>query len=67
MALRAAELERTDPDLEDVTRFVCVICDIVIAIDVDEHDGELDSVCNYCINESEENHAIYVMLRGLNT
>ena len=67
MALRAAGLERTDPDLEEVTRFVCVICDIVIAIDVDEHDGELDSVCNHCISESDENHALYVMLRGLTT
>jgi len=65
MALRQAGIEATDPDLEDVTRYVCIICDVVIAIDVDDHEGELESVCNYCISESDENHALYVLLRGL--
>lgn len=65
MRLKYQLMNRNDPDLGDVTRYVCIVCDIVIAIDSGSHDGEHRSVCNWCIELSDENHATYVMLRGL--
>ena len=63
MALRAAGLERSDlEDDQEITAYICVYCDIVVAIDEDEHEGEIETVCNNC-NDTPGRMAMYQILR----
>ncbi len=64
MAPREHYAEITDPDLEHVTRFQCIICDVVVAIDLDDDEGIIETVCNHCIRDSDLNLAIYRLLQG---
>ena len=63
MALRAAGLERSDlEDDQGITAYICVYCDIVVAIDSDEHEGEIETVCNNC-NDTPGRMAMYRILK----